>query len=55
MAENCRTEKKPCEGGAEYPASIQASNATLLNLMRLLARQTATEFMAKREEDKNQE
>ena len=46
MAENSLTDKKSCECGVEYPANVEASYTNLLDLVRLLARQTATEFIA---------
>ncbi len=46
MAENSRTEKKERERGVESPANVNASHTKLVELVRLLARQTATEFIA---------
>ena len=45
MADIRRKEKKPCESGVGHPARIQASYATLLDLVRLLARQAAREML----------
>ncbi len=39
---------------AERAAAVNAVSSSLRELAHLLARQAATEFVAKREEDKNQ-
>ncbi len=39
---------------AERAAAVDAVSSSLRALARLLARQAATEFVAKRDEDKNQ-
>ena len=46
MAENSLTDKKSSERGVACPTNVEASYANLLDLVRLLARQTATEFIA---------
>ena len=42
------------ESAAAVNAVSSSHHAALVKLVRLLARQAATEFVAKREEDKNQ-
>ena len=51
MAEDTATMKEADASGAGRPASAQALSAVLLDLVRLLARQAATESIATKEED----
>ena len=49
-----KAETAVAESAAAVNAVSSSHNAALVKLVRLLARQAATEFVAKREEDKNQ-
>ncbi len=49
-----KAETAVAERAAAVDAVSSSHHSTLIELVHLLARQAATEFMAKREEDRNQ-